>query len=204
MCWRSNTACCFFTQDEHVVADVMDWMRGSSLQGAVLFVVGGIVHNTRLALFTIKHALILPSSDAVHCLYYIIHSRVSSCIVWRSPISVALGDPVGVDWPVDWTGMDRVGMGVCRYNVYIYLLPTLSCPPPLCFAYHHPLQVIAFVIGRYLLRDAVVANVTSRYAKFNAIDTALSREGWRLVVMMRLSPLVPWNVLNYLLSITGT
>lgn len=65
-------------------------------------------------------------------------------------------------------------------------------------------QVIAFVIGRYLLRDAVVANVTTRYPKFAAIDAALEREGWRLVVMMRLSPLVPWNVLNYLLSITGT
>lgn len=64
-------------------------------------------------------------------------------------------------------------------------------------------QVIAFVIGRYLLRDAVVANVTSRYPKFAAIDAALEREGWRLVVMMRLSPIVPWNVLNYLLSITG-
>ncbi len=69
--------------------------------------------------------------------------------------------------------------------------------------HHNTLQVIAFVIGRYLLRDAVVANVTSRYAKFAAIDAALEREGWRLVVMMRLSPLVPWNVLNYLLSITG-
>lgn len=64
-------------------------------------------------------------------------------------------------------------------------------------------QVFAFVIGRYLLRDVVVANVVTRYRKFAAVDKALEREGWKLVVLLRLSPIVPWNMLNYLLSVTG-
>ena len=56
---------------------------------------------------------------------------------------------------------------------------------------------------RYLLRDAVVAWLAARFPKWPAIDAALSREGWKLVTLLRLSPLVPWNVLNYALSVTG-
>ena len=43
----------------------------------------------------------------------------------------------------------------------------------------------------------------ARFPKWPAIDAALSREGWKLVTLLRLSPLVPWNVLNYALSVTG-
>ena len=57
--------------------------------------------------------------------------------------------------------------------------------------------------ARYLLRDAVVAWLAARFPKWPAIDAALSREGWKLVTLLRLSPLVPWNVLNYALSVTG-
>ena len=35
------------------------------------------------------------------------------------------------------------------------------------------------------------------------MDTAVSREGWKLITLLRLSPIVPWNVLNYALSVTG-
>jgi len=49
----------------------------------------------------------------------------------------------------------------------------------------------------------VVAWLAARFPKWPAIDAALSREGWKLVTLLRLSPLVPWNVLNYALSVTG-
>ena len=32
---------------------------------------------------------------------------------------------------------------------------------------------------------------------------AISKEGWKLVTLLRLSPLIPWSLLNYALSITG-
>lgn len=49
----------------------------------------------------------------------------------------------------------------------------------------------------------MVAWLAARFPKWPAIDAALSREGWKLVTLLRLSPLVPWNVLNYALSVTG-
>jgi uncharacterized membrane protein YdjX (TVP38/TMEM64 family) len=35
-----------------------------------------------------------------------------------------------------------------------------------------------------------------------AIDAAVEREGWKLVLLLRLSPVFPFNVLNYALSLT--
>lgn len=64
-------------------------------------------------------------------------------------------------------------------------------------------QTIAFVIGRYLLRELVVQYLTKQFPKWTAIDKALETEGWKLVTLLRLSPIAPWNVLNYALSVTA-
>ena len=49
----------------------------------------------------------------------------------------------------------------------------------------------------------VMGYLNSRFPKWAAVDAALSSEGWKLVTLLRLSPVVPWNVLNYALSVTG-
>ena len=45
--------------------------------------------------------------------------------------------------------------------------------------------------------------LSARFPRWPAIDAALSSEGWKLITLLRLSPVVPWNVLNYALSVTG-
>ena len=42
-----------------------------------------------------------------------------------------------------------------------------------------------------------------KYPSWAAVDAAVSREGWKLITLLRLSPIVPWNMLNYALSVTG-
>jgi len=59
----------------------------------------------------------------------------------------------------------------------------------------------AFLLGRTLLRDWAARKVkSSTWAK--AIDAAVEREGFKLVLLLRLSPLVPFNLLNYVLSLS--
>jgi len=59
----------------------------------------------------------------------------------------------------------------------------------------------AFLLGRTMLRDWAARKVgESRHAR--AIDAAVTREGFKLVLLLRLSPLVPFNLLNYILSLT--
>lgn len=64
-------------------------------------------------------------------------------------------------------------------------------------------QVLAFIAGRYIMKDFVVSYLTKQFPKWVAIDAAMSREGWKLVTLLRLSPIAPWNVLNYALSVTS-
>lgn len=59
----------------------------------------------------------------------------------------------------------------------------------------------AFLLGRTLLRDWAARKVGAS-ARARAIDAAVEREGFKFVLLLRLSPLFPFNVLNYALSLT--
>merc|ERR1712176_828659 len=62
--------------------------------------------------------------------------------------------------------------------------------------------LVAFVLGRYLLRDWV-KNLTKKYPIFEAIDSALHEKGFRIMALLRLSPIIPFNALNYIAGITA-
>ncbi len=59
----------------------------------------------------------------------------------------------------------------------------------------------AFLLGRGIARRPVEAWVAAR-PRFAAIDRAVAREGFRVVLLLRLTPLVPYNLLNYALGTT--
>lgn len=59
----------------------------------------------------------------------------------------------------------------------------------------------AFLIGRTLAREAVARRVAGS-PRFAAIDAAVGREGRRIVLLLRLSPVFPFNLLNYALGLT--
>lgn len=60
----------------------------------------------------------------------------------------------------------------------------------------------AFLLGRTLLRDRVARRFAGD-ARFRAIDRAVAENGFRTVLLLRLSPLFPFNVLNYALGLTS-
>lgn len=59
----------------------------------------------------------------------------------------------------------------------------------------------AFLVGRTLARDWVARKVAGN-RKFEAIDEAVGREGFKIVLLLRLSPVFPFNFLNYALGLT--
>ncbi|MCH7916734.1 MAG: TVP38/TMEM64 family protein [Planctomycetes bacterium] len=59
----------------------------------------------------------------------------------------------------------------------------------------------AFLVGRYLARDWVGAKIAGN-DKFKAIDEAVAVEGWKIVGLTRLSPIFPFNLLNYAFGLT--
>ena len=61
---------------------------------------------------------------------------------------------------------------------------------------------LAFLVSRYAIRGVVERHIAT-HAKFSAIDRAVAREGRRIVFLLRLSPLFPFNLLNYALGVTS-
>lgn len=60
---------------------------------------------------------------------------------------------------------------------------------------------LAFLVARYVARSWVEARLGG-HRKLQAIDEALAREGAKVVFLVRLSPVFPFNALNYALGLT--
>lgn len=59
----------------------------------------------------------------------------------------------------------------------------------------------AFLVSRHLARGAVARRIAGD-ARFAAVDRAIARAGLKIVFLLRLSPLFPFNLLNYALGLT--
>jgi uncharacterized membrane protein YdjX (TVP38/TMEM64 family) len=79
--------------------------------------------------------------------------------------------------------------GVWLGSIYVFIGATLG-------------SIAAFLIGRYLARDWVAKKIAGN-DKFKAIDRAVGKEGLKIVLLTRLSPAFPFNLLNYAFGVTG-
>ena len=62
--------------------------------------------------------------------------------------------------------------------------------------------VASFLIGRFLLRERM-QGLAKKYAIFQALESALEKKGLRILILLRLSPIVPFNVINYVAGVTS-
>ncbi|KOP26224.1 SNARE associated Golgi family protein [Hapalosiphon sp. MRB220] len=78
--------------------------------------------------------------------------------------------------------------GLVWGSIYVLIAATLGA-------------TFAFLIGRYLSRDWVCRQL-EKHPKFQAINQAVAKEGLKIVFLTRLSPIFPFNLLNYAFGIT--
>ena len=55
--------------------------------------------------------------------------------------------------------------------------------------------ITAFILGRFVLRDKV-ASYRQRYENFNIIDRVVEQNGFKVTLLLRLTPIIPFNALN--------
>jgi len=60
----------------------------------------------------------------------------------------------------------------------------------------------AFLISRYGLR-AQISRMANQFPRFVAMDSAIGKEGFKFVFLLRLSPLLPFSISNYLYGLTS-
>jgi uncharacterized membrane protein YdjX (TVP38/TMEM64 family) len=78
--------------------------------------------------------------------------------------------------------------GVVQGAVYVFVAATLG-------------GSAAFLVARYLARGAIEHRLAGN-ARFAAIDRAVADQGRKIVFLLRLSPVFPFNLLNYALGLT--
>src|SRR6266487_2812291 len=61
---------------------------------------------------------------------------------------------------------------------------------------------LAFLVARFVARDKIEA-MARRNTKFQRIDNAIGKQGAKLIFLLRLSPVIPFNVSNYFYGLTA-
>jgi uncharacterized membrane protein YdjX (TVP38/TMEM64 family) len=61
---------------------------------------------------------------------------------------------------------------------------------------------LAFLVARFIARDKVEA-IARGNEKLRNIDNAIGKQGAKLVFLLRLSPVIPFNLSNYFYGLTG-
>lgn len=78
----------------------------------------------------------------------------------------------------------------------------VNCSQPKLMLFCQLLQVgetVSFLLGRFLLRKWV-AELTADWPMWAALNAALREDGWKLVLLLRMSPAIPFSVINYALG----
>jgi uncharacterized membrane protein YdjX (TVP38/TMEM64 family) len=78
--------------------------------------------------------------------------------------------------------------GIFQGSIYVFVAATLGA-------------TFAFLIGRYLSRAWVLKKIEGN-VKFQDIDRAIANSGFKIVFLTRLSPIFPFNLLNYAFGVT--
>jgi len=61
---------------------------------------------------------------------------------------------------------------------------------------------LAFLVARYLARSRV-EKVARKNENFEAVDRAIAKNGWKVVLLLRISPFFPYTIANYLYGLTA-
>lgn len=78
--------------------------------------------------------------------------------------------------------------GISRGVAYVFVGATVGA-------------TLAFLLSRYVARSTVEQRLEGNQ-RFAAIDRAVAGEGLKIVMLLRLSPVFPFNLLNYALGLT--
>mgnify|MGYP006278396921 CR=1 FL=1 len=81
-----------------------------------------------------------------------------------------------------------VVFGVIKGSLYVYIAASIGAS-------------LAFLVGRYIARSWVEKQIEGNQ-RFKAIDQAVAEEGMKIVLLTRLSPIFPFNLLNYAYGLT--
>ncbi len=119
---------------------------------------------------------------------------------------------------IDWIETHPILACVVFVGTYIvatvFVIPVSILSLAAGFVFGLPLGVVlvsigsvlgasaAFLVGRFFVREWVAKRIAG-LPRFRALDQATRHEGFVIVFLSRLSPLIPFNLMNYGLALTS-
>lgn len=107
------------------------------------------------------------------------------------PVAFILGYAAATVGFVPGSALTLLGgavFGIVRGALYVFIGALLG-------------TVLAFLAARYLVRPSVERRVAGN-PRFARLDRAIGEQGRKVVFLLRLSPVIPFNLLNYALGVT--
>jgi uncharacterized membrane protein YdjX (TVP38/TMEM64 family) len=116
--------------------------------------------------------------------------------------------------------LDRMGPFAMAVFVVLYVIDALILGPAWLFALVAGLAfglvkggllvwasatiaaAIGFLMARYFARHRV-EKLAKKNEKYVAVDRAIKRHGWKVVLLLRISPLLPYTISNYIYGLTA-
>ena len=116
--------------------------------------------------------------------------------------------------------LDRLGPWAMVVFVVLYVIDALILGPAWLFALAAGLAfglvkggllvwvsatiaaAIGFLAARYFARHRIEV-LARRNEKYQAVDRAIRRHGWKVVLLLRISPLLPYTISNYIYGLTA-
>merc|ERR1719461_1632120 len=95
-----------------------------------------------------------------------------------------------------------LGAGFVYCNVLHSTIYGLICAVFMCAISELIASTFAFLIARYLLRKTI-KKIAAKYPKFVLIDAAVKKHGFKVTLLFRMSPVTPYNLLNYFMGLTS-
>jgi uncharacterized membrane protein YdjX (TVP38/TMEM64 family) len=118
-----------------------------------------------------------------------------------------------LEWTHSLGGWGPILVGALYILACLLLLPGSMLTLGIGFLFGAPVGVLtasiganfgacaAFIVARTIARDRIARKIADN-PKFAALDAAVGQEGLRIVLLLRLSLVFPFNILNYALGLT--
>ncbi|MEB2343530.1 MAG: TVP38/TMEM64 family protein [Deltaproteobacteria bacterium] len=164
--------------------------RGGEAAAQAAARAGARARRLRPALVATGIALLIVAGRQLGALAPAFQARVEGLGAW-GPLVFMAGYVLAVLAFVPGSLLTLAGgavFGLARGTAYVFVAALIGA-------------TLAFLVARHLARPWVERRIAAD-PRFAAIDRAIAAQGGRIVFLLRLSPLLPFNLLNYALGLT--
>lgn len=168
------------TTTKHVRSGVeifLDWIEDNPVEGFFVFVLGESYSlNPK-----VSRSRQWCCSPALSCLAETVYLAATVLFVPGAVLTLGAGFVFSMAF--------GLGGGVALGSLSVFLGASLGA-------------IASFLLGRFLLRGQI-EKLSKKYVTFQAIDNALKDNGLKIFVLLRLSPIIPFNVINYIAGVSS-